>query len=258
MKMHSQIGYKPSFSQWGYFSLMVSFLLLFAGCNQIMNQLNKTQTLTSPTGLSAPVSLPAEMTATKELLDTSVLATLPRSNPFESLLVPSGSQVDPSLLQNPGGAPATLEPVNIPDPYEGFSLGGIIYHGQKSLGIVVAADGKSRIVRQGDILSASGDTGIQLLVARIDQKALTLQALNPPKELSTALHSKMLTITSLVGHQSNKTASSSSKAPAAETASNISGSEINALLNGLSAGIPGSNSAPVLPGGPPTIQNVNR
>lgn len=215
------------------------------GCGKSASE--QSGLLLNQTGAAANVGMPAEVNAEKELLDVSVLAELPRSNPFASLLVPQDQEKDPTKVAtnptdptNPNGTTApppdqATQPVVPPpptylDPFNGFGLGGVIYLGKRSLAIITLPDGSSKIVHVGDILqglssgnssSTSTTTGdgksettnlsptLKIKIAKIDKKSVVLQVLKAPSGYPSEFKTTTLYLESLVGYQPKASGSSS-------------------------------------------------
>lgn len=156
---------------------------------------------------AASGQLPPEATATLTLLDPAVLNTLPRLNPFASLIALKKIDSNPrSLLPeiNPS-SPIDLKPPPPPaDPFSGLSLDGILYRPRNATAILAFQDGKTQIVHTGDTLVVQGQPDYQIRVANILKNTVTLQVLNPPPDLPPGQRIKALQIASLIGYNARK------------------------------------------------------
>ncbi len=134
-----------------------------------------------------------------QLLDVSTIASLPRTNPFLSLIVPPA---DAAPADSPT-TPLPDKPADQPkDPFSSLSLGGIMYHGRNSLAIVTPEGGQSYILHNGQVFSIStDDMTYQAKVSHIDRTSLGLKILNPPSDLPPGMASRILRLESLIGYQ---------------------------------------------------------
>lgn len=178
--------------------------LLWAGCGN-----------SSPGGVStlAPknnaVPLPPEITETKDLIDPSVLATLPRATFFIPLVV------DDTPKPETEGAPA--EPVKPPeDPLKNVSLAGVVYLSKNPLAILKVGDDKSKIVHVGDVLTTGDDTAVDFKVRKISKDSVQLTVLTAIEGLPASMRNKTIGVSSLIGSRksSSKSDSGTSATPA--------------------------------------------
>lgn len=193
---------------------LAGLLVFLMGCSQGATKPSLAIN-TPPPAAQQVVAMPS-IQQTEELLDITVLAEVPRANPFQSLLAETAS------TQTATSQEAQLPPPPPPsDPFEGVSLGGIIYKKDKPMAILILASGKSKIVHTGDVLDSGkevpegGASLVQFKVAGITAKNLTLQAVNPPNNLPPEMKTKGLEIKSLVGSPRKKIVSVASKSNSA-------------------------------------------
>lgn len=210
-------------------------ILFLMGCGMGSNVPNASTVVNSAAAANVPI--PPEISATKELLDVSVLSALPRTNPFESLLIP---EFVPGAVGIEGSTQAisqsTAPPPPPPDPFEGFSLGGIMYRGgQNSLAILITPAEGSKIVHQGDsLLAASASSPLKIKVKQITQKDVSLEVVDSPAEIPAYMRTKTLEVVSLVGFRGSSSGGKKSPdKPASEVKVNLSPAEAenpNALI----------------------------
>ena len=146
-----------------------------------------------------------------ELLDTSVLQTVQRINPFESQL--PGQQLkmadpksDPTLAEGLPDLPTPIEEVK--DPFSGLEIGGIVYRKSSPMAILRSGSsganaGLGGVVRQGDTFMVDD---VKIIVAKIDKNSITLKA----PSLPSGSNSKILTVPSLIGYASTASGGASS------------------------------------------------
>lgn len=195
--------------------LVLFLAMALSGCGMGSTANNLAQASTN----TGPVAIPEEVKATKTLLEVSTIASLSRPNPFATLLV---KPEDPST--EPGTTPqeAVAAPQN---PFEGMSLGGIIYRSKKPLAILALPNGKSKIIHVGDVLPTSVEP---VLVSKITKNAVILSVANANSSLPAEMQRKTFNVVSLIGYQSAKattgstanSSTSSSNGAAAQPASN--------------------------------------
>jgi len=143
-----------------------------------------------------PITIPPEITATKELLSPSDLQSLTKTNPFMSLIAPKSPEEDKAGVK-----------VAIVNPFGGITLSGIIFRGKNSLAILSAnasdgGEGKSsgsKILHLGDHFYTSDGSGTEIRISTIKKDSVTLQVINPPDSLPPEMRAATLVLPSLIG-----------------------------------------------------------
>lgn len=178
-------------------------------------------------GALAPkkVSLPSDITSSKELLEVSVLVTLPRQNPFESILFKD--EVPEVIVEAPVENKPKAPKIN---PFLNMKLGGIIFKSDRPMAILQMGDADSKIVREGERLSNSAVTGSpEIEVVKIEKEAIHLYAPNQDINLSV----KTLSVPSLIGFKSEGDKTASAATGKGTTTSAASGNDMD--ISGLPA-----------------------
>ena len=185
-----------------------SMLLVLSGCG------GPDATSMVPSNMA---SMANAGTIKTELLDTSILQTVQRINPFESQIpgqqikMPS-TEIDPTLVEGLPNLPTT--PVEeIKDPFAGLEIGGIVYQKKSPMAILRSAAGETSaglggVVRQGDSFVVDD---VKVIVTKIDKNSITLKA----PSLPNGSNSKILTVPSLIGYAG----ASSSESPSSSSSS---------------------------------------
>jgi hypothetical protein len=230
-------------------------LFLLTGCSG-GNKPPVTGTSPMMGGGNVTGALPGVAAATT-LLDVSVLATLPRPNPFASLLIsdiPPLQPTEPQPVEAESEIPPEYEAVEPtpppPNPLDMISLGGILYREKNPLAILVLPTGKTQIVHPGDtVMVMSGGSGPSMVkVNRITRTSVILKLLNPPTGL-TAPPVKTVQIASIIGFRGKSSGQGDASSDAASGSSPLdSASPTLPTLPGNTPSTPGAPSSG--PGGP--------
>jgi hypothetical protein len=199
--------------------------------------------LPDPMPTASASEIPAEVTATKELLDPAVLDQSQREDPFQSLVAP---KEEAAPLQPVANATPTVNPLG------GYTLSGIIYRGSKnSLAILGTPAGKSKVVHLGQILEGDGPGG-SVEVSSISKTSVILSILGASSDMPEDARSTTLKLASLIGYKSTKSSGPSGKAPAPNPTGTAA---VPPPANGGGApGAPGGAPATAAPSGLPEIQ----
>lgn len=169
-----------------------------------------------------------------ELLDTYVLQTVQRINPFESQIpgqqikMPDAPGAEPSLAEGVPNLPE-LPAEEIKDPFAGLEIGGIVYQKKSPMAILRSAGnansaGLGGVVRQGDSFVVDD---VKVIVAKIDKNSITLKA----PSLPNGSNSKILTVPSLIGYATAPAAGALSSSSASKGPSRVGmeGADPNAV-----------------------------
>jgi hypothetical protein len=190
-----------------------------------------------PTMAVTPGMINTENIAAPKLLGIQELEGLTRTNPFTPLLIDPNQQAipdDPTLPEQPQTPLA-----NAKNPFNGYTLNGIIYMGKRPTAILSLPDNKTKVVHQGDTLASADDANSEftLKVSKITKDSLTLEVIDPPETLPPDARSTTLSIPTLVGYKGKSKESTASKATG--NAADLAEAE-----------------APPLSGLPPELQNL--
>jgi hypothetical protein len=255
MSLKDKTRVKPTPTRWAGLLIACLVLLAFAGCGGS----GSGPAAGFAAGGGGNVSVPPEVTATKELLDASVLASLPRPNPFLSLLEPVTSEEDETTEGGkPEETPSPTPPP--PDPFEAYSLDGIIYRQKGSMAIISIDGGKSKIVRSGEVLNTPTDPPYQVKISKIDKQSLTMTVVDSSLLLPPEMQSKTLRIVSMVGYKGGSSGKSARSGKATSTTSSQTVNsnpidDIAKLLNPDSKGL-GNIPNPNLPSSNGNIDEI--
>jgi len=218
--------------QWG---LVVLLAMALSGCDMLGAKGNNPLNAAA----NAAIEIPAEVKESKTMLEVSVLASLSRANPFATLLV---KPEDPNAsTEQTAEAEQQVAPPQ--SPFDGFSLGGIIYRDKKPLAILGLPGGKSKIIHVGDVLQTAVEP---IKVSHIRKNSVGLAVASAASALPTNMQKKVLNVASLIGYQGSK-ASTSASTPAASGGAAASAPAAAASGNSASATPPAESDNNFMP-----------
>jgi len=198
--------------------------LVFSGCGQP----HATSGLADGLAAARAAQIPPELKATKELLDVALLANITRPDPFQSLIV----------TEKPTTAAAAPAPIE--NPLSGYSLAGIMYRGKNSLAILGIPGGSNKIVHTDQMLE--GTNGLQIAVAQITTRSVTLQVVDPPGDLPANMRTTTLKVESMVGHKAK--GSADAKSISTGQTPGGAGDGLSSIVQQLSGKVTASTGAP--------------
>jgi len=215
---------KPHFLQRLGLGMVLVPTVILCGCSHGGTSAGLGEHLGATTDIA---QLPAEIKATKTLLDASVLDNVSRPDPFQSLIIPEKS----------AASPAQGEKQVVENPLQGYELQGILYHGRDSMAILkLPGESSSKMVHSDEVIE--GVSGLQVAVGQISKNSVVLKVINPPPDLPDAMCSTTLRLESLVGFHSK-----SGNSQTSDIASNQS-PQTSGQPNDITGLVPNNSGAP--------------
>ncbi len=154
----------------------------------------------SPTVGASPSLISTENIPVPKLLGTEELEGLTRTNPFTPLLIDPNKPILPTGVEQQPATPVA----SVRNPFEGYSISGIIFTGKRPTAILSLPDNKTKIVHQGDTLAPMENSGntLSVTVSKITKDSLTLAVVDPPENFPEEAKTTTLSLPTLIGYKS--------------------------------------------------------